>query len=809
MSKNVGGLYVELSSDNKKFNQGINESMDKLKEAQDTINNINDASMDGLKSDLSGVNEELRSIKVSSQIVKQDLLEFKESLKGMSDSQIDELFERTGSKANELAQFIEKAKQKQMEATESWRWDNVINKSEYALSRYNEKLRELEKVMQELPTEKMDEMTDGINQSQKGLKGLIAKLKNEWKEAYEEAKKEVMETANEMENTADKIKKTDNNTKDFGKNISKNFKKGINSLKRFALALIGIRTGFSYLITNMRAYINSSDELKAKTEGIGQALQQALAPYAEIAVAALQKVVHWVILAIGYFTTFINTIFGTKIAIGGMTKNMKNLTAGTKAAGKAAEKALAPFDELNILQENNDSGGGAGGVAPDFTGLGLDDADMSGLDAFADRLNSLKSMAIDVFNNVKQKIIDAWDSQPVQAFVGYANAFGNFLLQYWTAMGVNLYNNILMTWNNIRDNVSLIWTNLTELWTMFWTDMTAFVEEWGPKLIEDITGVFNSIWKDAIDPAIQTAVQIFTDFTGILKDTWAKNGKDLLDAIGEALQKTVQLFQKLWDDIIKPIIEPFLEQLRWLWDTKLKKIVENFTAFVQELITLALRIYNKVIAPLISWIADKLAPIWSGAWSTILGVTSSIIGTIINIANGIITTLRGIIDFITGAFTLNWGKAWEGVKGVFTGIFESITGVAKGVINVLIDVINGFIKAINLIHFDVPDWVPVIGGKKWGFDIQPLQKLATGTVATESQVVNIAEYTGAKTNPEIVSPRDMMYDTMVKALKETGQNTGTTNDMTLTLNVKYEDGRTIIRKINAAQDEAGRTLLEV
>ena len=809
MSKNVGGLNVELTADNKKLNQGVDTSIEKLQEVQDAINSANDASLDSLKSDLKGVNDEFKSIKLSSQILNQDLDSFKNSLKDMNQSELDELFDRTGAKADELSQFIEQINDKMRKTTNTWGLIDTLTESKHALEQYNEKLRAMEEIMQDIPTEPMKEINEDIAESKKSLAGFVANLKQGFIDGFNEAKNRAKETTVEVNNVSNEVKKASNNCKNFGKDVGKSFKKGINSLKRFALALIGIRNLFGYLTTNMRAYINSSEDLKAKTEGIGQALQQSLAPYAELAVSALQKVVHWIILAIGYFTTFINTIFGTKIAIGGAAKNMKALTAGTKAAGKAAKEALAPFDELNILQENNDSGGGAGGVAPDFSGLGLDDADMSGLDTFAEKLSALKATAIDVFNNIKQKIIDAWNSQPVQAFVGFANAYGGFLLQYWTAMGVNLYNNITTTWTNIRDNVSLIFTNLTELWTMFWTDMTNMVNEWGPILIDDITSVFDSIWKDAIDPAVQTAAQIFEDFTKILKDTWAKYGKELLDNIGEALHTTVGLFQKLWDDIIKPIIEPFLEQLRWLWDTKLKKIIENFQSFVAELINLALKIYNKVIAPIISWVADKLLPIWTGVWNTIWGATSSIVGTISDIINGLITTLRGIINFITGVFTGDWGRAWEGVKSVFTGIFESITGVAKGVINVIIDVINGFIKAINLIHFDVPDWVPGIGGKKWGFNIQPLNKLATGTVATEPQVAQIAEYTGAKTNPEIVSPKDMMYDTFVKALRDNRETGGTNNDMTLTLNVKYEDGRTIIRKINAAQDEAGRTLLEV
>ena len=65
MSKNVGGLNVEFTADNKKLNQTANDSINKLHEVKDAISDTNDASMDGVKSSLQGINEEFRSIKVS------------------------------------------------------------------------------------------------------------------------------------------------------------------------------------------------------------------------------------------------------------------------------------------------------------------------------------------------------------------------------------------------------------------------------------------------------------------------------------------------------------------------------------------------------------------------------------------------------------------------------------------------------------------------------------------------------------------------------------------------------------------------
>lgn len=41
------------------------------------------------------------------------------------------------------------------------------------------------------------------------------------------------------------------------------------------------------------------------------------------------------------------------------------------------------------------------------------------------------------------------------------------------------------------------------------------------------------------------------------------------------------------------------------------------------------------------------------------------------------------------------------------------------------------IGGLNNISFDIPDWVPLIGGKRFGFNLQPIAELAKGGVVDE------------------------------------------------------------------------------
>ena len=107
---------------------------------------------------------------------------------------------------------------------------------------------------------------------------------------------------------------------------------------------------------------------------------------------------------------------------------------------------------------------------------------------------------------------------------------------------------------------------------------------------------------------------------------------------------------------------------------------------------------------------------------------------IVNISNfyeSIKRILQGIIDFIAGVFTGDWSRAWNGIKNILVGIFDGLLGIVKiplngiiGFLNIIIGAINTLIRGINAISFDVPDWVPGLGGKKFGFNLSSIDKIA-------------------------------------------------------------------------------------
>ena len=84
--------------------------------------------------------------------------------------------------------------------------------------------------------------------------------------------------------------------------------------------------------------------------------------------------------------------------------------------------------------------------------------------------------------------------------------------------------------------------------------------------------------------------------------------------------------------------------------------------------------------------------------------------------------LSGVWDNISTAAS----NLWQGLKDGFYNAFSSLGSIIKGPINTVIGIVNGAIDAINGIGFSIPDWVPLIGGKKFAVNIPNLPMLYTG-----------------------------------------------------------------------------------
>ena len=118
---------------------------------------------------------------------------------------------------------------------------------------------------------------------------------------------------------------------------------------------------------------------------------------------------------------------------------------------------------------------------------------------------------------------------------------------------------------------------------------------------------------------------------------------------------------------------------------------------------------------------------------------------------------------VTRSISEAWNGAMESIKSVFSGTFSTLADIMKAPINTIIAMINSVIESVNGMNFNIPEWVPGIGGKKLGLDLSKIPQLAEGGIATHPTLATIAEAGEA----EAVIPLSKLSTMMSPAQKST------------------------------------------
>ena len=265
------------------------------------------------------------------------------------------------------------------------------------------------------------------------------------------------------------------------------------------------------------------------------------------------------------------------------------------------------------------------------------------------------------------------------------------------------------------------------------TNIATQVLSVGNDIFNYVKTVFDTIWQDAIAPAMQIIQDIWSDCWDSIIDFWNTWGVPIFDQMKTAIGNLTSFFLNIWNTILKPVLTTLGNTFTELWTLHLKPLLDNFLNFVGTLIEGALRIYNEFIVPIINLFVDMFGPIIAGILNYSTESFFTFLGVVIDVASGILEALGGVMEFIVGVFTRDWETAWNGVKQIFTGIWNGIVSALETALNFIIDGINWVINGLNQLKFSFPSWVPFAGGKSFGLNIPlvdsiELPRLAQGAV---------------------------------------------------------------------------------
>ena len=214
-----------------------------------------------------------------------------------------------------------------------------------------------------------------------------------------------------------------------------------------------------------------------------------------------------------------------------------------------------------------------------------------------------------------------------------------------------------------------------------------------------------------------------------------------------------------------------------------------------------------------------------GVITALLGVSLLVLGAVLLFTGAGIPLGLGLLAAggasLAAAIAPNWNfiidkikSCWAAVKSfwdkniapVFTSewwanlaknALNGFIGVFEAAINGIIDGINFLISCLNKIHIDIPDWVPVIGGKSFGFNIPPVSKVALPRLAEGAVIPPNREFMAVlgdqKSGTNIETPLETMVQAFKQAMNESG---GRSQTIILQLN-----GREFARAVYKANNE--------
>lgn len=115
-----------------------------------------------------------------------------------------------------------------------------------------------------------------------------------------------------------------------------------------------------------------------------------------------------------------------------------------------------------------------------------------------------------------------------------------------------------------------------------------------------------------------------------------------------------------------------------------------------------------------------------------------------------------------------WDGLWGGIKGVINTMIGGINGMIAGVEGG----VNAVIGALNTLHWEIPDWVPGIGGYGFGFDIPKahfgrVPELANGAVIQPNNPF-LAILGDQKNGTNIEAPLSTIKQALIEAMGSAG-----------------------------------------
>ena len=668
-----------------------------------------------------------------------------------------------------------------------------------------------------------------IERLENRLRKLQSQGQNTGKEissAFDKIKAKIKSAGTHIASLGSKFKSTLSSSKGLGKSFTSTFNNGIKSIKRFAMGLLSVRTAVSMVSKAMQSYLSYDTQLSNSIQNCWNVLGSLLAPILEFVISLFSK-------AVSYVNAFVEALTGinlvaraNKKALDSQAKSTKKLsdtqssldefhTVSTDTGSGNDNKPITvepvDMDKLDFLFDWIDKAKKLLATLFDPIKEAWDNKGKAFIDSLKNAFEGIKSLGIAVFSS----IFEVWTNGTGQKIV-------ENILEIWT----NVFNIVgalsqalANAWNNAGNGTAIIQAI---------ADIFIGIQD----IVNSIANsLLNWVMSDNFQSALNVVLGILADLFGYAQEimAWVVTMYEtylapVVDKVLDCISRIIIAIGSVWE-FLKPIIDTIIDVIM----NVLEPVIDGLCGIIGGIIDALSGVMDFItgvftgdwskaweglktflggiidaVASLFTGLFNTIGAIFKGAWDIIVSIWSvvstwfnnAVIKPLANLFNGIWNTMKNgaqnawngiknIFSSVATFFKNIFGNAWNGVKNIFSSGGRIFSGIKDGIFNAFRSVVNTLIAGINKV-VSIP-FNAINGALKTVRDISflgiepfkgliklvnvpQIPSLETGGVLDKETIVRVAEYSNARSNPEIVSPRDMMKETMKEALEESNMN---------------------------------------
>ena len=447
---------------------------------------------------------------------------------------------------------------------------------------------------------------------------------------------------------------------------------------------------------------------------------------------AALPVINGFVMAIRIMLETLSAVMGFKLEVDNASLNdtsdaVASIGSSADSTKKKIKALLAPFDELNILQENTSSG--SGGATLEYG-----DVDPRLLQALEDAQYTLEEVRMKAMDTRDAVLAffgfkpegDSWVYSPELFEKNLKKKFPNWQKTIEALFNFNyegFLSNVSLLFGSFKriaqEAISIVIQDLSNLLGIDFSDSTiaSWIDGLNQKFFElrkwivenedeiaqllakiiefcgaflivsNVLGALSNVFK--IFSGIATVISgVFSGISGAIS-TVAPAVSSVIGILGDLLDFLTLNLTGYGLAAVALLVAGFIDGFNDIWNNSeqfrnnLGILVENIGNLLKSIVNLVTNTVKLVIAivnPIIQTVGDILQPIYP----LIVGIINSIVGVV-----------RGLVDILNGILTGDLTIVFKGFMKVIMGLVEAVMNVGAGIVNSVISLIFGAINGIG------------------------------------------------------------------------------------------------------------------